>query len=132
MCAAVSGAYKTHLFVLRLDLGPHDPIPSEFAKVCHVHFDMPNSTVSRAQVRSISISNPADDPPDRWVKHLAKYSYDVEMEFTDEVKKSDWEETEDEKPAAAEGDDVTKPSTLESGTSRDGDIDESSSSSDSD
>ena len=129
-----SGAYKTHLFVLRLDLGPHDPIPSEFAKTCNVEFDMPNSTVSRAQVRSISINNPADDPPDRWVKHLAKYTYTVEMEFTDEVKKSDWEETEDDKAGeATAADDSAKAAALESGNSRDGDIDESDSdSSDSD
>ena len=79
-----SGAYKQHLLVLRLDLGPHDPIPDQFSKHVHVEYSMPNSTVSRAQIRSISIGNsPCDDPPDRWVRHTAKYNYTVEIEFTD-------------------------------------------------
>ena len=43
---------------------------------------MPNSTMSRAQVRSISI-NPVDDHPDKWVHHLARYEYKVEVEFSD-------------------------------------------------
>ena len=127
-----TGAYKTHLFVLRLDLGPHDPIPTEFAKNCFVEFDMQNSTVSRAQVRSISINNPADDPPDRWVKHLAKYTYTVEMEFADEEKKSAWEETADAPKEREDGEDEPKAAALETGNSRDGDIDDSDSDSDSD
>ena len=85
MCyCSISGAYKQHLFVLRLDLGPHDFMPEEFNKHIHVEYSMPNSTVSRAQIRSISIGNsPCDDPPDRWVHHTAKYNYTVEIEFVD-------------------------------------------------
>lgn len=118
-----------HLFSLRLDLGPHDPIPETFATHCHVDFSMPNSTVSRAQVRSISINNPAETPPDRWVHHLAKYKYLVEMTFTDEVKKSDWEETE---VSGASGATSPVAPTAESEHSRDGDAEASDSSSDTD
>ena len=121
------GAYKVHLMTVRLELGPHDPLPAEFAKTCHVEFQMPNSTVSRAQVRSISINNPAEDPPDRWVKHLAKYTYDVEMEFQDKAKVSDWEaHAPPPAPVAEEVEEVKGAGHLESGQSRDGDIDESS------
>ena len=117
-----------HLLNVRLQLGPHDPLPSEFAKTCHVEFQMPNSTVSRAQVRSISINNPADDPPDRWVKHLAKYTYDVEMEFCDKVKVSDWDAHADSSGAAVSATEEKPKGAghLESGQSRDGDVEESS------
>ena len=80
--SSVTGAYKTHLFKLQLDLGPHDVVPETFERYCHVEYNMPNSTVSRAQIRSISVSeNP--ESTDKWVHHLAKYEYRVEMEQTD-------------------------------------------------
>ena len=82
----ITGAYKTHLFTLKMDLGLHDPIPDEYEKHIDVEYNMPNSMVSRAQVRSISVKSTADDPPDRWVHHLAKYEYRVEIEFTDKPK----------------------------------------------
>jgi len=48
---------------------------------------MTNSTVSHAQVRSVSVSgSSADEPPDRWVRHSARYEYTVEIEFTDRVR----------------------------------------------
>jgi len=30
--------------------------------------------------------SPADEPPDRWVRHSAHYDYTVEIEFTDQVR----------------------------------------------
>ena len=47
---------------------------------------MPNSTVSRAQVRSISVDS--EEPPDKWVHHLAKYEYEVEIEMIDKDTKA--------------------------------------------
>ena len=91
---------------------------------------MPNSTVSRAQVRSISINNPAETPPDRWVHHLAKYQYQVEMDFTDQAPKSAWEETEIVTSPGSPGG-ATAPM-AESEHSRDGDEEDSSDDSDSD
>ena len=71
---------------INLDLAPHDKMPEELDKYVYVEYAMTNSTVSRAQVRSIAIHSGADEPPDRWVRHLAKYEYKIEMEFTDKVK----------------------------------------------
>ena len=66
---------------MMLDLGPHDVIPDDFDRHIHVEFHQPNSTVSRAQIRSISVTT--EEPPDKWVNHLAKYEYLVQMEFGD-------------------------------------------------
>ena len=83
----LSGAYKTHLFSLNVDLGPQDPIPEVLDKFVNVEYSMANSTVSRTQVRSISVSGmAAEDPPDRWVHHVARYEYTIEIEFTDRVR----------------------------------------------
>jgi len=83
----LTGAYKTHLFVLKLELGPHDTPPTEYSKHIHVEYTLANSLVSRAQVRSISLSGQYyEEPPDRWVRHLARYEYSVEVEFTDQLR----------------------------------------------
>ena len=83
----VVGAYKTHVLSLNVDLAAHDAIPETLDKVVNVEFTMNNSTVSHAQVRSVSVSgSPADEPPDRWVRHSARYEYTVEIEFTDRVR----------------------------------------------
>jgi stonin-1/2 len=95
----LTGAYKTHLLALNVDLGPQDPIPDSLDKFVNVEYSMANSTVSHAQVRSISVSGmAADDPPDRWVRHMARYEYTVEIEFTDRVrcKPTDCDDEEDE------------------------------------
>ena len=42
---------------------------------------MPSSTVSKSQVRSISVNT--SEPPDKWVTYCAKYNYKVEIEFKD-------------------------------------------------
>jgi len=76
-----------HLLSLNVDLGPQDTIPQTFDKFVTVEFSMKNSTVSRAQVRSVSVSrSSADEPPDRWVRHSAHYEYTVEIEFVDRVR----------------------------------------------
>lgn len=72
------GAYKNHLFVLRLDLGQHDEIPESFEEWANVEFNTPATTVSKAQVRSISVENPT--PPEKWVRYMAKYQYRVQMD----------------------------------------------------
>ena len=83
----VTGAYKTHLFLLKLELGPHDTPPSEYSRHIHVEYTLANSLVSRAQVRSISLSGQYyEEPPDRWVRHIARYEYSVEVEFTDQLR----------------------------------------------
>lgn len=82
-----AGAYKTHLFVLKLELGAHDTPPTDYAKHIHVEYTLANSLVSRAQVRSISLSGQYyEEPPDRWVRHLSRYEYSVEVEFTNQLR----------------------------------------------
>lgn len=82
-----AGAYKTHLFLLKLELGPHDTPPTDFAKYVHVEYKMADCTASRAQVRSVSLSGHCyEEPPDRWVRHLARYEYTVEIDFTEQLK----------------------------------------------
>jgi len=86
-CVLSVGAYKTHLLSLNVDIGPHDAVPETLDKFVNVEFTMNNSTVSHAQVRSVSVSgSPADEPPDRWVRHSARYEYTVDIEFTDKVR----------------------------------------------
>ncbi|CAH1791265.1 unnamed protein product [Owenia fusiformis] len=74
------GAYKEHIFILRLDLGPHDIMPETYEQYAEVEFTMPNTTVSKCAVRSIAVEGP-DDPPEKWVNYLSKYEYKVEIEF---------------------------------------------------
>ncbi|XP_076442767.1 uncharacterized protein LOC143281440 [Babylonia areolata] len=86
------GAYKNHLFVLRLDLGQYDDIPDTFEEWVNVEFNMPATTVSKAQVRSISVDNP--NPPEKWVRYVAKYHYRVQIDNKVETS-SDLEVEED-------------------------------------
>ena len=92
MLTVLAGAYKNHLFVLRLDLGAHDEIPDTLEEWANVEFNMPASTVSKAQVRSISVENP--DPPEKWVRYVAKYQYRVQIDNHVETS-SDKEQEED-------------------------------------
>ncbi|XP_074659608.1 uncharacterized protein LOC141912249 [Tubulanus polymorphus] len=87
------GAYKTHLFVCRIDLGAHDDIPEMYEKYAEVEYTMPGSTVSRTAVRSISVDNP--NPPEKWVRYIAKYEYKVEIDHTHELENVDMGPSDD-------------------------------------
>lgn len=76
------GAYTSHLFKLTLEFGAHDEVPESFEQFTTVDFTMPSCTVSKSQVRSISVENPT--PPEKWVKYLAKYHYRIEIDHRDE------------------------------------------------
>ncbi|PAA57359.1 hypothetical protein BOX15_Mlig034083g2 [Macrostomum lignano] len=69
------GAYKSHLFTCRLQLGPHDTVPSWEAlePSAQVEFRMPGSTVSGCTVRSIGLDHTAQ--AGKFVQYTAKYSY---------------------------------------------------------
>lgn len=99
--------------MLRLDLGPHDVMPENFERSCHVEFHMPNSTVSRAQIRSVSVNT--EEPPDKWVHHLAKYQYKVEMQFSDGKEKV--EEPEEARATLASPEEELEPEKADSDTS---------------
>ncbi|XP_053400880.1 protein stoned-B-like [Mercenaria mercenaria] len=76
------GAYTSHLFRLKLELGPHDEIPESFETHTQVSFTMPCSTTSQSQIRSIAVTNP--NPPEKWVRSSAHYEYRIEIEHLDE------------------------------------------------
>lgn len=77
-----TGAYTSHLFKLTLEFGAHDELPDSFEQFTTVDFTMPSCTVSKSQVRSISVENPT--PPEKWVKYIAKYHYKIEIDHRDE------------------------------------------------
>lgn len=72
------GAYTTQLFVCRMELTSYDQIPEEFDRYVYVEFNMPATTVSHTTVRSVSVTNP--NPPEKYVKYMARHEYRVEME----------------------------------------------------
>ncbi|XP_052107159.1 protein stoned-B-like [Mytilus californianus] len=77
------GAYKNHLFKLSLELSTHDVIPETFEQTAEVRFTMPSCTASQTQIRSISVENP--NPPDKWVRYVAKYEYTAAINHIDYV-----------------------------------------------
>ncbi|KAK3094084.1 hypothetical protein FSP39_024007 [Pinctada imbricata] len=98
------GAYKAHLFRMTLDFSAHDDIPESFELYSSVDFTMPSCTVSQSQVRSISVENP--NPPEKWVRYLAKYHYRIEIDHIDErTKKKEEVEVKTESPAEENSDD---------------------------
>ena len=62
---AAAGAYKTHVLSVNVELGPHDAVPQTLARHVSVEYTMNNSTVSHAQVRSVAVTPPQDEPPYR-------------------------------------------------------------------
>ncbi|CAH0386581.1 unnamed protein product [Bemisia tabaci] len=77
------GAYTTHNFVCKMNLTSYDQIPEELSKYCYVEFTMPTTQVSHTTVRSVSIhDSDSDNPPEKYVRHLARHEYRVGIEFT--------------------------------------------------
>ena len=74
------GAYTTHTFSCRMNLTAYDQMPESLDKYCYVEFTMPATTVSHCVMRSVSITT--DDPPEKYVRYLARHEYRVEMEFS--------------------------------------------------
>ncbi|GAB6033620.1 hypothetical protein CHUAL_013680 [Chamberlinius hualienensis] len=72
------GAYSTYLFVCRMELSSYDQIPEEFDSTVHVEFTMPTTTASHTTIRSVSVTNP--NPPEKYVKYLARHCYRVGIE----------------------------------------------------
>ncbi|KAF0308191.1 Protein stoned-B [Amphibalanus amphitrite] len=75
------GAYTNHTFSCKLNLTSFDQIPETFDRFCFVEYTMPHTTVSHTVCRSASISGGSGDPPEKYVRYLARYEYKVEMEF---------------------------------------------------
>lgn len=69
------GAYTTHNLVCRMALTSYDQIPAELARWATVEFTMPATQVSHMTVRSVSLQNHDADPPEKYVRYLARHEY---------------------------------------------------------
>ena len=56
-------------------------MPEHLEKYCYVEFTMPATTVSHCVARSISCAN-VEEPPEKYVRYLARHEYKVAIEFT--------------------------------------------------
>ena len=55
-------------------------MPESLAKFCHVEFTMPATYVSHTTLRSLAVTT--GDPPEKYVRYLARHEYVVEIEHT--------------------------------------------------
>ncbi|XP_046384079.1 protein stoned-B [Ischnura elegans] len=76
------GAYTTHQFVCRLALTSYDQMPEKLDPYVYVEFTMPATQVSHTTIRSVSVSGGDNDPPEKYVRYLARHEYRVEVEHT--------------------------------------------------
>ncbi|XP_059062853.1 protein stoned-B-like [Achroia grisella] len=76
------GAYTTHNLVCRMALTSYDQIPAELARYALVEFTMPATQVSHMTVRSVSLQQHDGDPPEKYVRYLARHEYIVGIERT--------------------------------------------------
>ena len=66
--------------VVRLPLGSFDRIPESFYDYVHVEFSMPSTTVSHTTLRSISVNS--ENPPEKFVRYVARYEYKIGLSIT--------------------------------------------------
>lgn len=76
------GAYTTHNLVCRMALTSYDQVPQELARHAYVEFTMPATQVSHVTVRSVSLQGHDGDPPEKYVRYLARHEYTVGIERT--------------------------------------------------
>ncbi|GBP22309.1 Protein stoned-B [Eumeta japonica] len=76
------GAYTTHNLVCRMALTSYDQVPEELARWANVEFTMPATQVSHVTIRSVSLQNHDSDPPEKYVRYLARHEYIVGIERT--------------------------------------------------
>lgn len=74
------GAYTQHTFSCRMNLTAYDQMPESLDKFCYLEFTMPATTVSHCVMRSVSVTS--EDPPEKYVRYLARHEYRIEMEFS--------------------------------------------------
>lgn len=66
--------------LVRLPLSSFDRIPETFYDYVHVEFHMPSTTVSHTTLRSISVNS--ENPPEKFVRYIAKYEYKIGLNIT--------------------------------------------------
>jgi len=77
------GSYTNHEFVCKLALTSFDQMPENFDKHFYVEFTQPATTVSNTVLRSVSVLGGSGEPPEKFVKYLARHEYKLEIEFTE-------------------------------------------------
>ncbi|RZC41291.1 stoned-B-like [Asbolus verrucosus] len=78
------GAYTTHNMVCKMALTSYDQMPDKLAEYCYVEFTMPATQVSHTTCRSVSLQNSdSDEPPEKYVRYLARHEYRVGIEHTE-------------------------------------------------
>ena len=75
------GAYTVHTFNCKMQLTPYDQMPDSLEKYCYMEFTMPATTVSHCVMRSVSCTT--DEPPEKYVRYLARQEYKIEIEFAE-------------------------------------------------
>ena len=55
-------------------------MPENLARHCFVEFTMPATNVSHTTLRSLAVST--GDPPEKYVRYLARHEYVVEIDHT--------------------------------------------------
>lgn len=62
--------------VVRMAMTSYDQIPDKLAEYCLVEYTMPQTVVSHATIRSVSVQDSdSDDPPEKYVRYLSRYEY---------------------------------------------------------
>lgn len=64
----------------RINLASYDQMPESLARFCYVEFTMPATYVSHTTLRSLAVTT--GDPPEKYVRYLARHEYVVEIEHT--------------------------------------------------
>lgn len=82
------GSYTNHEFVCKLRLTGYDQMPETFEKNFYVEFTQPATCISHTVLRSVSISGGSGEPPEKFVKYLARHEYKLEIEFAEQEESS--------------------------------------------
>ena len=77
------GSYTNHEFVCKLTLASYDQVPENFEKNFYVEFTQPATCVSHTVLRNVSIQGGSGEPPEKFVKYLARHEYKLEIDFTE-------------------------------------------------
>jgi len=77
------GSYTNHEFVCKITLASYDQMPENFEKNFYVEFTQPATCVSHTVLRNVSIQGGSGEPPEKFVKYLARHEYKLEIDFTE-------------------------------------------------
>ncbi len=77
------GSYTNHEFVCKLTLSGYDQMPDSFERHFYVEFTQPATAVSNTVLRSVSVQPMGEEPPEKFVKYLARHEYRLEIDFAE-------------------------------------------------